>query len=235
MLISFSHHFIFIHVSKSAGTSIQHALQSYAHRPQQTPLNRLSGKMRIPRDPRQIAFPQHITARSVEALLPEEVFIGFFKFAVVRNPWDWIVSLYHYLRETPSHRHHARVCGMSSLEEYITFEAARKKRTQHGFISGDDGRVLVDFVGRYEFLDEDFTRVCSFLGISATLPHLNATPRQDYREYFTPATIELVEEFWQDDIRLFGYTFDAPPGKPPIDKTAEFLRAPENEAPAPGS
>jgi hypothetical protein len=220
MLISFSHRFIFFHVSKSAGTSIEHGLANYAHHAPRTPLNRLGGKFGMRRDPRKIVFPQHTTARAAQTLLPPEVFDQFFKFAIVRNPWDWIVSLYHYLRETPSHRHHKRVLAMKSLEEYIAFEAAQQRRTQHSFITAADGRPLVDFVGRYEFLADDFATVCRYLGVESSLPHLNATRKTDYRELHNPTTIERVAELWEEDVRLFGYGFDSVPDRPPVDKVA---------------
>src|SRR5262249_2778421 len=116
-------------------------------------------------------YREHATARTIRTQMPRGRFEQYFSFAFVRNPWDWVVSLYSYLLHTPGHRHHARIAAMSGLREYVEFEIARGKRSQHEFICDRDGRVIVDYVGRFESLHAHFDGVCRRLNFKAELPH----------------------------------------------------------------
>ncbi len=159
-------------------------------------------------DYRRIRFPEHITADRLRRQLPTDIFDSYFKFAFVRNPWDWVVSQYHYLLSTPSHRHHRRVCAMSGLEEYIEFEIARNRRSQGEFLIDEDGVILVDYIGRFENLSRDFAAVCDRLHVSAELPRINTTVHEDYRSYFSYSSRERVAKHWREDIELFSYNFE---------------------------
>jgi len=75
-------------------------------------------------------------------------------------------------------------------------------------VLSESGDMLVDFVGRYETLAEDFDAVCDRIGIECALPHINRSRHGDFREYYTPETRALVEEVYKADIELFGYRFD---------------------------
>src|SRR5262245_15508620 len=214
MLISHERRFIFIHVSKAAGTSVQRALQPYAalppsHMAARRALRLLGVNHWGPAGWR--VYREHASARTIRAHMPRGRFEQYFSFAFVRNPWDWMVSLYAYLLNTPSHRHHERIVAMSGLREYIEFEIGRGKRSQHEFICDQDGRVMVDYVGRFESLQEHFADVCRHLGVAADLPHVNGSAHRDYRRYYKDhATINLVAEHFQKDIELLGYTFEGP-------------------------
>jgi len=214
MLFSYDPAFLFIHIDKSAGSSIQIALQPHA--PQRTksrlrkrltllgPLNRLGLY-------RSLEFPEHATALEAKRCFPAAVFAGMFKFAFVRNPWDRLVSRYSYLLRNTEHPRHKLVNGMKGFEEYVAWEIDRDKMFQHTYVTDTDGSWLVDFVGYYERLHEDFGRACARLGVRAELPRANTSSHRDYRTYYTPATRELVARHFERDIELFGYDFDGPP------------------------
>jgi len=78
---------------------------------------------------------------------------------------------------------------------------------QISWIIGKDGRLLVDFVGRYERLEEDFEKICSILGIRKKLPHKNVTRHLNYTEYYDSRTIEIVKEKYRRDVEFLGYDF----------------------------
>ena len=210
-MISYRHRFIFIHTYKVAGTSVAQALGPYAF---QNPLewlinglrHRLKLKINIPYYKYRV-FPLHITARELRDQLPGEIFGEFFKFTFVRNTWDWQVSLYFFMKQTPSHFQHRLIAPMT-FDEYIEWRVIEDRRLQKEFVVDDNGQQTVDFVGRYERLSEDFQYVCDTLGLNATLPHVNSSSRNDYRTYYNERTRRLVEEHFKEDIDFFGFTFD---------------------------
>ncbi len=81
---------------------------------------------------------------------------------------------------------------------------------QSNWVYDMDDRQLVDFIGRYETLEDDFRRVTGHLGIDVELPHLNRTVHDDYRVYYSEEGRQRVAELWAVDVKNFGYTF-APP------------------------
>jgi hypothetical protein len=211
MLWSHKPAFLFVHIDKAAGSSIQMALQSYA--PPRTdsrwrrrlvwlgPLNRLGFF-------HALEFPEHAPARVAKNCLPPEIYRDLFKFAFVRNPWDRLVSRYAYLLRNNDHPRHKLVSGMKDFEDYVAWEIGRSKMFQHTYVTDTRGEWIVNFIGYYERLHEDFAKACAHLGVQAELPRANTSSHRDYRTYFTPKTRDLVAKHFEHDINLFGYTFD---------------------------
>jgi hypothetical protein len=218
MLVSYSHRFIFIHTGKTGGMSMRAILQSFATEPD---------KFRIRRPPKLIGdrpnpmygvwetLLLHAKASDVQKELPEDVFKTFYKFAFVRNPWDLQVSMYHFILREPTAPRHAEVKALGSFDAFIEWVIATSdpyprgiSKLQGKMITDSYGKLLVDFVGHYETLEEDFTHVCRALRIDAALPHLNRSEHDDYRSYYSERTRKLIGEHFQSDIELFDYTFD---------------------------
>lgn len=212
MIISHSHRFIFVHVSKTGGTSIERALDALRHEPPGGRLNHWRSRLGLHWDHRRHRFAQHDTIVQARRVLPRELFQGYFKFAFVRNPWDWLVSLYGYLQHTPEHRHYPQLSQMS-FADYIEFEIQRGRRSQSAFVCDAGGSLLVDFIGRFERLETDFAQVLEQLGLSGIpLPHRNAgVSREPYQSYYDAATRARVAEHWAEDIRRFDYQFEEAP------------------------
>jgi hypothetical protein len=218
VLISARKRFVFVHIPKTAGTSITQALLPVAAGPTRRTLGRILhriGGIRISPRP----FPTHSTASEIIARIGPDAFRSLFSFAVVRNPWDLQVSLYRYIASTPKHTQHRLVTSFGSFEGYVrwrcstatfpTDEADREEtyRPQTTYAFSAAGDPLVDFLGRFERLDADFGDICSRLGITATLPRLNATEREGYRSYYDEETKRLVGQAFARDIELLGYGF----------------------------
>lgn len=212
MLISYTQRFLFIHIGKAAGSSIQQALEKYARVPAVSILHRrlvLCGVLnRWGGLYQRVDFGLHVKARTVQRCLPAKVYAGLFKFAFVRNPWDALVSRYAYLLQQPGHHRHVQIKQMKDFEEYVTWEIRRGQQFQSQWVTDRRGRLIVDFIGRYENLHADFACVCRELGVVAVLPRVNASKHRDYREYYTPQTRALVAQHFQRDIEMFGYDFD---------------------------
>jgi hypothetical protein len=212
VIISYGHRFIFIHVPKAAGMSIDRALAPYAHRTEHVLVNRLLALVGIHVNHytyyKWKRFRRHVAARIVRRHLPRRVYGNCFKFAFVRNPWDRMVSQYHYILRNPHYHRHRLVKSMSSFEQYVRYELSRNKPLQKDFVTDRRGRLIVDFVGRFERLEDDFAAVCRTLNIEAVLPHVNRTSHRDYRYYYDQPTIDLVASHFREDIDFFGYAFD---------------------------
>ena len=67
---------------------------------------------------------------------------------------------------------------------------------------------IVDFVGRFENIENDFEVIKDKLGLDISLPHLNSTKRDTYKTYFTEESKERVAQLWKRDIDNFSYKFD---------------------------
>lgn len=146
-----------------------------------------------------------------------------FSFAFVRNPWDRFVSLYHYFATmTPEHRWYgpnaqivAYVRRCRSFADFCRrFHAWPLRNDFHfwpqcSWIAGADGRLLVDFVGRFERLQRDFARVCLRLGLGVReLPQLNGSRHRPYRDCYDDETRAMVAALSRRDVAAFGYTFE---------------------------
>lgn len=216
MLISYSHKFIFFHVTKAGGTSVKKVLKDYSQEPEhfkiKRPLKELEGKPN-PLYEMWESSVWHAKARDVKKEMPEE-YKKFYKFAFVRNPWDWQVSYYHFILKESTHIRHELVKSMSGFEEYLEWVINTKNpfpkgatKLQKDIIAEKEGNIIVDFVGRYETLAQDFQYVGKILNINSSLPHLNKSEHRDYQAYYTDKTRKLVEEHFEEDIQLFGYNF----------------------------
>ncbi len=156
----------------------------------------------------------HAKAKEARQELPDGIFDSYFKFAFVRNPWDWQVSVYHFILREPTSSTHAAVKACGSFPAYLEWVVQTASpypkgitKLQSEMITDDAGQLLVDFVGRYENLAADYNTIREKIGIEDSLPHVNKSQHKDYREYYDTHTRDLVAEHFRQDIELFGYTF----------------------------
>ncbi len=162
-------------------------------------------------------LPRHAKVVAAKELLPKEFFDQLFKFAFVRNPWDLQVSSFHHIRrERPQY-----LSGHEDFAAFLRWKLDPERpyqyhidtsiESQTDYLIDLSGRVVVDFIGRYERLGEDFAEACRRIGMPApALPHQRqARDRQkDYRGYYTDETAELVARYFARDIEILGYGFD---------------------------
>jgi len=208
MLISNSHRFLFVHIYKTAGTSITSALMPFCA---STEPHQIDTTVKIDdniwREPHQ--YDKHIKASELIAKMGHTVFESYCSFAFIRNPWDWQVSLYNYMLMDRNHFQHALIKGMRDFDEYIRWRCSGNVRHQKDFIFSLEDEQLVNFIGRYEQLDADFQTLCLKLGIIAPrLPRLNVSNTKPYQGYYNAETIELVRHAFEPDINLFKYDFE---------------------------
>jgi hypothetical protein len=197
-MISNDHKFIFIHIQKTAGKSLLKALG--------LPLGADHRFASVQRED----YGHHLWSTC-------------FKFAFVRNPWDRLVSAYHYRRNGGSRRpddlaraklyprSFRRFCRR--LDHFMNLPDEHMFVPQWQWISDAEGRIIIDFVGRYEELDRDFEEVCRRIGLDGLrLPHVNKSEHRPYWDYYDAETRDLVGEAYAEDIERFGYAFGQDPG-----------------------
>jgi hypothetical protein len=228
MPVAHAHRFIFIHIPKAAGTSMMEAFRSagialeydgkglwdeFGSHPKGAELLarfRRNFKIATLTDFAQ----QHLPAGVLRELLPEAVWNSYFKFAFVRNPWALLVSMYHFLRvhtTTPGHRGlnpdmYELFQRSPTFDSYVRLYPLQLA-DMSAFLCDENGKELVDFVGRYENMEEDFASVCRKIGIDIALPHVNRSEHAHYRDYYTAETKAIVSRLFARDIERFHYTF----------------------------
>lgn len=205
MLISYKHRLIFIHVGKTAGHSIQKALEPYFS-DDYALIRWLRARKALQHCH---TFPNHIVARDLRKKLSPMLYDHyFFKFAFVRNPWEREVSRYHFILNCTRHYAHEQTRRMSGFEEYLR---AFRLPSQSDYLTDRKGQLIVDFVGRYERLREDFQYLCRKLNIpEPKLPRTHITEHLHYSQYYNEDTRQMIADRYQQDIRLFGYRYETP-------------------------
>ena len=203
-MISHKHKFVFICVPKTGSTSISNALKEYCI--DLSPLKK------------HLTYSEYLNLNRRH----EKVNKDYFFFAFVRNPFDRLVSQFRF-----TGKHWWRRAGFQ--EESLCFEKYVKQivaydlpfsshlynsKKQSKSIHDKDWSQLqflsenLDFIGRFENLQEDFNIVCDKIGIpKQQIPHKNKRKHKHYTEYYDEETKQIVAEKYANDIEYFGYEF----------------------------
>jgi hypothetical protein len=206
-MINHKHKFIFIHIPKTGGTSIE--------------------AMFDPKAPSRDVQYKHW---SLSDYFEQKEYISeYFSFSFVRNPWSLTVSMYNYLwhsnynfpkvsRSNPKYKfifnlsfkdfilHQKFQSGTLKSGDIFSDKINTKNLFQLDFVTHNN--KLVDFIGKFENLQQDFDTICEKIGIARQeLPHENKTNRKHYTEYYDNETREIVAQKYAKDIEYFGYKF----------------------------
>ena len=205
MLRSKKYKFIFIHIPKSAGSSIYFALKPFsdpvALKFISSPLKKIGNPINLGPEP----LDSHSTAKEIQSILGLD-FFNYFKFVFVRNPWERVCSDYYYIRNNKTHPAHAKTVNTKDLNEFIS-KGIYVLRPQCDFIFDDSNNQLVDFIGRYENLEEDFNHILEKLKINVQLKRFNSNYYMSHKEILNKESIELIYERYKKDISIFKYNF----------------------------
>lgn len=208
MLLSLEKQFLMIHVPKTGGTSAAKALDQWIVHPPQGKLNKVLCRLHLRQDPEKFMLRVHGGFRYAQKVLPNELVPQLFKFAFVRNPWDRLVSEYCFVLDREIHPRHKEVKALPDFYSYLEYERYRARgRSQADMLKGRDGKLGMDFVGRFENLRDDFAEACRRVGVDSELPHLNKTKHRDFRDYYDARSTDFVAKHWREEIELFGYEF----------------------------
>lgn len=220
MLLSVKYNFLFVHIAKTGGTSVRAALQSLRWRdPWYYPMFFCSRLSHLSDHRLGSKFPRHSRIIAAKEMLPEAFFNGLYKFAIVRNPWDLQVSSYHHIRRERPHL----IAHINDFDQFLRWKLDPERpyqyhidtsiQSQLDYLVDLHGNILVDFIGHYETLADDFAEITQRIGVKyLQLPHKRkATDRKkDYRSYYSDDLARLVGDHFQKDIEVLGYSFDPP-------------------------
>ena len=207
MIESHTQKFVFVKIPKTAGESIVSVLEQYAF---PNAWNAARGN--------------HETYR--EIIEHNSAFKNYFSFAFVRNPWELKLSRYFYIksveRESPILSSFSKWVKSGSPYEVIMrtgkfkgqyreiedwFPSSQLKYINE-LMDDNSAATSIDFIGRFENLQEDFNTICDKIGIpQQELPHKNKTKHKHYTEYYDDETRQIVAEKYAKDIEYFGYEF----------------------------
>lgn len=214
MIISPGRNFIFVHIPKTGGTAFATALEARAMKDDiligDTPKAlRRRGRLKGRRAAGRIW--KHATLADIDGLVERDVVDGAFRVSLVRNPWDRLVSYYHWLRDQSFEHpavHLAREVAFDAFLADPGTQAALRAWPYGAYMRGWDGRERAAHFIRLEEFEADAAPFWAHVGFTLELPHLNASRRRaGYRDYYDRRTATLVESLCGEDIARFGYTF----------------------------
>ena len=206
-MISHNHRCIFVHIPRTGGTSIEDVIWPA----ERTEKDLWMGFISKHENKYQTGGLQHLLAGQIRQEVGPDVFSSYFKFAVVRNPWDRAVSQFSYTRIRTDLHELIGMTADTSFSEYLNMIESREHvqwQPQSDFVHDIGGAILIDFVARFEQLEKDAQTIFSRLRLEGkSLPHTNASARRPYREYFDASSKRKIERLYGQDIEAFAYEF----------------------------
>ncbi|WP_107853134.1 sulfotransferase family 2 domain-containing protein [Oceanimonas marisflavi] len=186
----------FLHIPKCAGVSINKALY---------------GSLGV----------GHVTLEDALVSLGPIKFNNFFKFTIVRNPWDRLVSSYFFLKqggfcEKDKFFFKKNLACFDSFKDFVVNWVNEDNILtwnhfipQSHFLSSDKKQLGLDYICFFENLDSDLNYLSSVVGISSlsSVKPTNKAVRDCYLDYYDKETIEIVERVYKADIELLGYDY----------------------------
>jgi len=224
-LISKHHKAIFIHIEKTAGTSIekklglfedlQRGVQDHSKLRYYEHIASLSYSLR------NLKYVQYALRRGKfskallylsNMIIPEltkKEYKSYYKFTFVRNTWSRIYSFYYNVMNDETLKRNYNISEDCSLFEFVKNKINPGDFSQLEYIRDNSGNCPLNFIGRFENLDADFKKVCQSLNIqNSNLPRLLITPdKAHYTEFYDHKTKDLVRQLFKAEIDFFNFKF----------------------------
>ena len=194
-MINHKHKFIFIHIPKNAGHSIDIMFREMG-----------------------MVDEERWHDRSIDIIerFGKKMWDNYLSFSTVRNPWDRFLSEYIWQKSYSKEQIQIE-WGNKDISfvdfcksDFAWYPEIEKSHltTQLNFLTDVNGIMCVDEIVRFENLQKDFDRVCDKIGIPhQKIPHKNKTEHKPYWEYYNDETREIVAKKFEEDINTFGYEF----------------------------
>jgi len=213
---------LFIHIPKTGGTKIEEILDmKFAGDDPKVSSEKLYGFVRIYDELHEL---QHLTYKQTLdfGLVDKSLFDKCYKFAFVRNPLDRVVSEYFWLGYKYFskfedfveflHKRKGEPDVRGTVENYMSLDWLLNSpfyAPQHKFICDRRGKLMVDFLGRFENFPKDLATLLDNLGVEYDEEFLfkkvNATKHEKYTTYYNKKTRDMVKSIYKRDFEIFGY------------------------------
>ena len=216
---------VHIHIPKTAGVSLEHAIMS-----------EILGKDtsgHIGKMPNDLKYRFSVTGKQkhkqarfylLDDDLTKQQWESYYKFAIVRNPWDRLVSEYCWRQDRPNKKFLP-----GTFDEFIDYCGARIKnkgtlysrrdiywthaQTQKSYVT-NKGKIILDEIFRFEHIPETIEALKGKLNLTfSRFKKYNSSKHKDYHEYYDNNTKAKVEKLYKEDIEMFGFDFDSPATK----------------------
>lgn len=234
MLVSHRKRFIYMKTIKTAGTSVESYFEQYCMRENEWKFMNSRDQyvteagiigFRGVDPPIGVSWYNHMPAKKIRELIGNKIWNNYFKFCVIRNPYDKLISAFCHFIEGKSNQ--SRSLGQHEKQEFYNEKKQHIDRFRKWVRNGHanifdrdkyviDHNICVDFIIRYEELEAGIKHVCDVLNIPFTPENL-PTLKSEYRihkidlsEYYDDVTINIVAKNFQYELNTFGYTFPAP-------------------------
>ena len=210
MIYSKEKKFLFIHIPKTAGTSIRSVLEPYGGKPGMA--NYIARRLEKSPDlcfaaglTNKRTFDGHTTYKKVSKLIPKVELSSLFVFAFVRNPYDRLYSFYLHILAHPEHPWHLKIKNYGSFHNMLLHLQEVNEPTQKSYLISANNKVMTNFIGRFENIETDFGKICETLSIPFSLPKKNTRSHKNWREAYQNDDWKYAADFYKEDFEAFGY------------------------------
>ncbi len=219
-MISHTHRCVFIHIPKTAGSSIEYRLghdittgrnrQDHRALRHIQPLNARAWLHLVQKGDWDTLYRRIKYRLQGRDFLTPETYRTYFKFTFVRNPWARVYSWYKNVLKDPHHQQELGVPPDCPFDVFVKRHLdCWALRPQLYWICDYADNLTLDFIGRFEHLQRDFRKVAGRIGLEdATLPHLVRGDSSHYMQAYDSVTRDIVARRYAREIAIFGYTFE---------------------------
>lgn len=224
-MISHKYKCVFVHIPKTAGSSIEKKLEHFDkleagvqdHRSikniEPLPIYQIIKNVIDGNEgySRKVFLMYHLRQKlNIGSSITSEQYEEYFKFTFVRNPWSRVFSWYRNVMKSEEKMARLGIKDEIKFPDFVKYYSCQfELRPQTYWIKNNQGVIPLDFIGKFENLEEDFNLVCNKLNIqNPELPKLLIGNNKHYTEYYDNNTISLVQKIYRQEIELFEYEYD---------------------------
>jgi hypothetical protein len=136
------------------------------------------------------------------------IFEHYYKFSVVRNPYDRLVSSFFWNNPASNDIDHDTQRFHYEINKLHRNGLAASKihyKPQYCYLYQEQ-KLMVDEILKFESLNNDFSRLCNKLGFFCSLQERMKGNHSKFELYYTSAIKEKVYNLYKEDFNFFGYS-----------------------------